>query len=94
MAFPLSCPRTGIEALTEIRTEISSVNIELVQFYFVAQRDKLEEVLLVDGESLHNGAMNDTAELAVKQYGYLTESKQVTKVFKNKAFVFLCKPAG
>ena len=82
-AFPLPCPWTGIEALREICTEISSVNIQLVQSYFVAHRDKLEKVFFDDKESLHKklskkdvfgdyGAMADIPELAVKQYRYLT----------------------
>ena len=82
-AFPLPCPWTGIEALREICTEISSVNIQLVQSYFVAHRDKLEKVLFDDKESLHKklskkdvfwdyGAMADIPELAVKQHRYLT----------------------
>ena len=75
-----------MEGLNEIRTAISSENIQLLLSYIVAYRKKLEEVVFVQEEFLHKklsnkdvyvdyGAMADIPEDAVKQYGYLTALK-------------------
>ena len=80
------CPRAGMEGLNEIRTVISSENIQLLRSYIVTYRDKLEEEVFVEEEFLHKkisnkdvhvdyGAMADIPEDAVKQYGDLTALK-------------------
>ena len=77
-AFPLPCcPRAGMKGLNEIRTAISSENIQLLLSYIVTYRKKLEEVVFVAEEFLHKklsnndvyvdyGAMTDISEDAVK----------------------------
>ena len=80
------CPRAGVEGLNDIRTTISSENIQLLQSYIVTYRKKLEEVVFVEEEFLLKkisnrnvyvdyGAMADIPEDAVKQYGDLTALK-------------------
>ena len=80
------CPRAGVEGLNDIRTTISSENIQLLQSYIVTYRKKLEEVVFVEEEFLLKkignrdvyvdyGAMTDIPEDAVKQYGDLTALK-------------------
>ena len=52
--FPLPCcQRAGIDCLNDIRTAISSENIQLLQSYMATYRKKLEEVAFVDEEFLH-----------------------------------------
>ena len=75
-AFPVPCcPRADMEDLNEIRTAISSENIQLLQSYIATYRKKLEEVFFIEEGFLYNkiskkdiyvdyGAM---AEDAVKQ---------------------------
>ena len=82
-AFPLPCcPWAGMEGLNDIRTAISSENIQLLQTY----RKKLEEVVFVDEEFLYKmitkkdvyvdyGATAVIPQVAVKQYGDLTALK-------------------
>ena len=82
-AFPLPCcPRAGMEGLNDIRTAISSENIQLLQTY----RKKLKEVVFVEEEFLYKmmskkdiyvdyGAMAVIPQVAVKQYGDLTALK-------------------
>ena len=76
------CPRAGMEGLNDIRTAISSENIQLLQTY----RKKLEEVVFVDEEFLYKmitkkdvyvdyGATAVIPQVAVKQYGDLTALK-------------------
>ena len=71
-----------MEGLNDIRTAISSENIQLLQTY----RKKLEEVVFVEEEFLykmiskkgvyvHYGATAVVPQVAVKQYGYLTALK-------------------
>ena len=86
-AFPLRCcPRTGKENLNEIRTAISSKNIQLLQSYIATCRKKLEEVVFVEEKFLYKkinkkdiyvdyGATADIPQDAVKQYGDLTALK-------------------
>ena len=74
-AFPLPCcPRAGMEGLNDIRTAISSENIQLLQTY----RKKLKEVVFVEEEFLYKkiskkdvyvayGATADIPQVAVKQ---------------------------
>ena len=81
--FPLPCcPRAGMEGLNDIRTAISSENIQLLQTY----RKKLEEVVFVEEEFLYKkiskkdvyvdyGATTVIPQVAVKQYGDLTALK-------------------
>ena len=75
-----------MEGLNDIRTTISSENIQLLQSYIVTYRKKLEEVVFVEEEFLLKkignrdvyvdyGAMTDIPEDAVKQYGDLTALK-------------------
>ena len=82
-AFPHPCcPRAGMEGLNDIRTAISSENIQLLQTY----RKKLEEVVFVEEEFLYKkiskkdvyvdyGATAIIPQVAVKQYGDLTVLK-------------------
>ena len=75
-----------MEGLNEIRTAISSENIQLVQIYILTYRKKLREVVFVEEERLHKktsnkyiyldyDVMDDIPEYAVRQYGDLTELK-------------------
>ena len=75
-----------MEGLNEIRTAISSKNIQLLQSYIVTYRKKLEEVAFVEVEFLYKkiskkdvyvdyGATADIPQDAVKQYGDLTALK-------------------
>ena len=71
-----------MEGLNEIRTAISSENIQLLQSYIATYRKKFEEVVFVDEEFLYkkvskkdvymwiNGATADIPQVAVKQYEY------------------------
>ena len=86
-AFPHPCcPRAGMEGLNEIRTAISSENIQLLQSYIATCRKKLEEVVFVEEEFLYEkiskkdvyvdyGATADIPQDAGKQYGDLTALK-------------------
>ena len=52
--FPLPCcPRAGMDCLNDIRTAISSENIQLLQSYIATYRKKLEEVAFVEEEFLY-----------------------------------------
>ena len=85
--FPLPCcSRAGMEGLNEIRTAISSKNIQLLQSYIVTYRKKLEEVVFVEEKFLYKkiskkdvyvdyGATAVIPQVAVKQYGDLTALK-------------------
>ena len=75
-----------MEGLNEIRTAISSENIQLLQSYILTYRKKLREVVFVEEERLHKktsnkdiyldyDVMDDIPEYAVRQYGDLTELK-------------------
>ena len=77
--FPLPCcPRAGMDCLNDIRTAISSENIQLLQSYIATYRKKLEEVVFVEEEFLYKiskkdiyvdyGATADIPQVAVKQY--------------------------
>ena len=93
-AFPLpfcSCPRAAMEGLNEIRTAISSENIQLLQSYIATNRKKLEEVVFLEEELLYDkiskkdvyvdyGATADISQDADKQYGNLTALKQVKQI--------------
>ena len=86
-AFPLPCcSRAGMEGLNEIRTAISSENIQLLKSYVATYRKKLEEVVFVEEEFLYKkiskkyvyvdyGATTDIPQDAVKQYGDLIALK-------------------
>ena len=86
-AFPLPCcPREGMEGFNDIRTAISSENIQLLQSYIATYRKKLEEVVFVEEEFLYKkiskkdvyvdyGATADIPQDAGKQYGDLTALK-------------------
>ena len=79
--FPLRCcPQAGKEDLNEIRTAVSSKNIQLLQIYIATCRKKLEEVVFVEEKFLYKkiskkdpyvdyGATADVPQDAVKQYG-------------------------
>ena len=65
--------------MTDIRTAISSENIELLQSYIATYRKKLEKVVFVEEEFLYKkiskkdvyvdyGATADIPQVAVKQY--------------------------
>ena len=75
-----------MERLNDIRTAISSENIQLLQSYIATYRKKLEEVVFVEEEFLYKkiskkdvyvdyGATADIPQVAVKQYGDLTALK-------------------
>ena len=75
-----------LEGLNEIRTAISSKNIQLLQSYIATYRKKLEEVVFVEEEFLYKkiskkdvyvdyGATAVIPQVAVKQYGDLTALK-------------------
>ena len=70
-----------LEGLNEIRTAISSKNIQLLQSYIATYRKKLEEVVFVEEEfpykkiSMDYSATADIPQVAVKQYGDLTALK-------------------
>ena len=75
-----------MEGLNEIRTAISSENIELLQSFVATYWKKLEEVVFVEEEFLYEkiskkdvyvdyGATADIPQDAVKQYGDLTALK-------------------
>ena len=67
-----------MEGLNDIRTAISSENIQLLQSYIATYRKKLEEVVFVEEEFLYKigkkdiyvdyGATADIPQVAVKQY--------------------------
>ena len=59
-----------MEGLNDIRTAISSENIQLLQSYIATYRKKLEEVVFVDVYMWINGATADIPQVAVKQYEY------------------------
>ena len=70
----------------DIRTAISSENIQLLQSYIATYRKKLKEVVFVKEEFLHKkvrnkdvyvdyGAMDNFPKQAFKQYGYLAALK-------------------
>ena len=80
-----------MEGSNDIRTAISSENIQLLQSYIATQRKKLEEVVFVEEEFLYKkiskkdvyvdyGATADIPQVAVKQYGDLTALKQVKQI--------------
>ena len=81
-AFLLACcPRAGMEGLNEIRTAISSENIQLLQSYIATYRNKLDEVVFVEEDFLYKkisnkdvyvdyGATTDTPQDAVKQWRF------------------------
>ena len=51
-AFPLpSCPWADMDGLNEIRTAISSENIQLLQSYIANYRKKFEEVVMLKKSS-------------------------------------------
>ena len=53
-AFPLPCcPRAGVEGLNDIRTAISSRNIELLQSNIATDWKKLKEMVFVEEEFLY-----------------------------------------
>ena len=75
-----------MECLNEIRTTISSENIQLLQSYIATYRKKHEEVVFVEEELLYRkiskkyvyvdyGATTDIPEDAVKKYIDLTGLK-------------------
>ena len=75
-----------MEGLNEIRTAISSENIQLLQSYIATYRNKLDEVVFVEEDFLYKkisnkdvyvdyGATTDIPQDAVKQYGDLTALK-------------------
>ena len=77
--------------MNEIRTAISSENIQLLQGYIVTYGEKLDEVAFVEEEFLLKkinnknvyvdyGAMADIPEYAVKQYGDLKALKSVKQI--------------
>ena len=78
--FPLPCcQRVGMEGLNDIRTAISSKNIQLLQSYIATYRKKLEEVVFVEEEFLYKkiskkdvyvdyGATADIPQVAVMHY--------------------------
>ena len=86
-AFPLPCcPHAGMERLNDIRTAISSENIQLLQSYIATYRKKLEEVIFIEEEFLYKkvskkdvyvdyGASAVIPQVAVKQYEDLTGLK-------------------
>ena len=90
-----------MERLNDIRTAISSENIQLLQSYIATYRKKLEEVAFVEEEFLHQkiskkdvyvdyGATADIPQVAVKQYMEIWQHWSRW----NKLLLFLCKPAA
>ena len=91
-AFPLPCcPWAGLEGLNEIRTAISSENIQLLQSQIATYREKLEEVVFLEEELLYKkiskkdvyedyGATADIPQDAVKQYRELTVDSRELRV--------------
>ena len=80
-----------MEGLNEIRTAISSENIQLLQIYIATNRKKLQEVVFLEEELLYDkiskkdvyvdyGATADISQDADKQYGNLTALKQVKQI--------------
>ena len=80
-----------MEGLNEIRTAISSENIQLLQSYIATNRKELEEVVFLEEELLYDkiskkdvyvdyGATADISQDADKQYGNLTALKQVKQI--------------
>ena len=68
-----------MEGLNDIRTAISSENIQLLQSYIATYRKKIEEVVFVEKEFLYKkiskedlyvdyGATADIPQVPVKQY--------------------------
>ena len=77
--------------MNDIRTTISSENIQLLQSYIATYRKKLEEVVFVEEEFLYKkiskkdvyvdyGATADISQVTVKQYGDLTALKLVKRI--------------
>ena len=75
-----------MEGLNDIRTAISSENIQLLESYIATYRKKLEDVVFVEEEFLYNkiskkdvyvdyDAWMISHKVAVKQYGDLTALK-------------------
>ena len=75
-----------MEDLNDIRTAISSENIQLLQSYIATYRKKLKEVAFVEEEFRYRkiskkdvyvdyGTTADIPQVAVKQYGDLTALK-------------------
>ena len=70
-----------MEGLNDIRTAISSENIQLLQSYIATYKKKLEEVVFVEEEfpykkiSMDYSATADIPQVALKQYGDLTALK-------------------
>ena len=70
-----------MEVLNDIRTVISSENIQLLQSYIATYKKNLEEVVFVEEKILYKtismdyGATADIPQVAVKQYGDLTALK-------------------
>ena len=76
-----------MEGLNDIRTAISSENIELLQSYIAIYRKKLEKVVFVEEEFLYkkiskkdvyvdyDATADHILQVAVKQYGDLTALK-------------------
>ena len=91
-AFPLPCrQRAGMEGLNDIRTEISSKNIQLLHSHTTTYRKKLEEVVFVEEGFLYKkiskkdvymdyGATADIPQDGVKQHGDLTALKQMKQI--------------
>ena len=80
-----------MEGLNEIRTAISSENIQLLKSYIATNRKKLEDVVFLEEELLYDkiskkdvyvdyGATADISQDADKQYGNLTALKQVKQI--------------
>ena len=67
--------------MNDIRTVISSENIQLLQSYIATYKKNLEEVVFVEEKILYKtismdyGATADIPQVAVKQYGDLTALK-------------------
>ena len=70
-----------MEGLNDIRTAISSENIQLLQSYIATYKKNIEEVIFVEEEILYKkismgyGATAGIPQVAVKQYGDLTALK-------------------
>ena len=89
-----------MERLNDIRTAISSENIQLLQSYIATYRKKLEEVVFVEEEFLYKigkkdiyvdyGATADIPQVAVKQYMEIWQHWSRW----NKLLLFSCKPAA
>ena len=86
--FPLPCcPLADMHGCNDIRTVISSENIQLLQSCIATYRKKLEEVVFVEEEFLYkkiskkdnyvdyDATADHILQAAVKQYGDLTALK-------------------